>query len=388
MPVLLALAVAVFAIGVDNYIVAALLPAISNDLAAPIGQVGLIASAYALPTALLAPAFGPFSDRRGRRAAMMLGLSIFIVGSLGCVLAPGLSLLVVARVVTGLGAAIVVPAAFAVATDQPTAPERARAISIVAAMYPLSTLLGLPVGAVAGILLGWRASFALILVIGVVALALVALRLRDVPRERPTGSYLGTYRVLLTERQALPVLLVTTCWFLATFGSFLYLTEFVHVRFAVPAEQASLLLIVLGVMGTIATRVSEPLMLAIGARRTQLTAISLFVVVAFLMPAAPILPIAVVLFGVWAFGTWIGVPASQTIVAGLSETARGTLLAFNSSAINLAFVLSPLLIGKLIEIGGFDLSFRVAAVIGMVALVLGYLILPRSSPATTQEAIA
>jgi DHA1 family inner membrane transport protein len=382
MPVLVTLAIAVFAVGVDNYIVAALLPAISNDLGAPVGQVGIIASAYALPTALLAPVFGPFSDRRGRRAALVLGLSIFAAGSAACVAAPTLSILIIARVITGLGAAIIVPAAFAAASDDNTPGQRARTISIVAAMFPLSTLLGLPVGAVAGILVGWRASFALILVLGLVALALVAWRLPTTPRTRPAGSYLATYRILVTERRVLPILLVSTCWFLATFGSFLYLTEFVHERFAVPAEQASLLLIVLGVMGTIASRVSEPLMLAIGPRRTCLTAISVFIVVAILMPAAPVLPVVVVLFGVWAFGTWLGVPANQTIVASISESTRGTLLAFNQSAFNIAFVISPLLIGRLIEIGGFDLSFRVAAGIGVVALVLAWLILPKSQPAT------
>jgi DHA1 family inner membrane transport protein len=380
MPILVALAIAVFAVGVDNYIVAAMLPAISNDLGAPVGQVGIIASAYALPTALLAPAFGPFSDRRGRRAALLLGLSVFAIGSVACVASPSLPLLVVARVITGLGAAIIVPAAFAAASDQGTPAERSRAISIVAAMYPLSTLLGLPVGAVAGILLGWRAAFALILVLGLVAFALVAWRLRDMAaRPRPEGSYLDTYRVLATERRVLPVLAVTACWFLATFGSFLYLTEFVHERFGVPADQASLLLIVLGVMGTIATRVSQPLMVAIGARRTVLLAIAMFVVAAFLMPAAPILPLAVVVFGIWTFGTWIGVPASQTIVAGLSETRRGTLLSFNSSAMNLAFVISPLIIGRLIDAGGFDLSFRVSAGIGVVALVLAWAFLPRTA---------
>lgn len=378
MPILVALAIAIFAVGVDNYIVAAMLPAISNDLGEPVAVVGIIASAYALPTALLAPAFGPFSDRRGRRAALLLGLSVFAVGSVGCVAAPTLPFLVGARVITGLGAAIIVPAAFAAATDAGTPAERARTISIVASMFPLSTLLGLPVGAVAGILLGWRASFALILAIGLVAVALVALRLRDVPRERPAGSYLDTYRVLATERQALPIFLVTGTWFLATFGAFLFLTEFIHERFGVPAEQASLLLIVLGVVGTIASRVSDPLMVAIGARRTCLLAIAVFVVVATLMPAAPVLPVAVVLFATWAFGTWLGVPANQSIVAGLSDTTRGTLLAFNSGAMNAAFVLSPLLIGRLIDAGGFDLSFRVAAGIGVVAFVLGWVILPRT----------
>ena len=78
MAVTFALVLAVFAVGVDTYIVAALLPAVADDLQSPIAAVGLLASAYALPTALLAPVFGPISDRRGRRFALMLGLGIFI----------------------------------------------------------------------------------------------------------------------------------------------------------------------------------------------------------------------------------------------------------------------------------------------------------------------
>jgi predicted MFS family arabinose efflux permease len=62
-----------FAVGVDAYIVAAVLPAISDDLHEPIARVGLLASSYALPMALLAPVFGPLSDRRGRRYALRLG---------------------------------------------------------------------------------------------------------------------------------------------------------------------------------------------------------------------------------------------------------------------------------------------------------------------------
>src|SRR6476659_8605024 len=66
MPVTVALTVAIFAVGLDSYIVAAVLPAIADDLHEPIAAVGLLASAYTLPTAIFSPVFGPLSDRRGR----------------------------------------------------------------------------------------------------------------------------------------------------------------------------------------------------------------------------------------------------------------------------------------------------------------------------------
>ena len=98
-------------VGVDNYIVAALVPAMADDLVAPIAAVGLLASAYALPTALLAPVFGPISDRRGRRYALLLGLGIFAIAAGACVVAPSLPVLMGARLINGVGAAIIAPCA-------------------------------------------------------------------------------------------------------------------------------------------------------------------------------------------------------------------------------------------------------------------------------------
>ena len=145
-PALLALTISTFVVGVDLYIVAAVLPAIADDLHEPINAVGLMASAYALPTAIFAPVFGPLSDRRGRRTAMLIGLAIFIVAVVACVLAPTLPLLLVARAVNGLGASIVSPATLAYAGDLPSPRERARTLGIVLSAFPFSTRSGFPSG--------------------------------------------------------------------------------------------------------------------------------------------------------------------------------------------------------------------------------------------------
>jgi len=93
MPTIVLLGMAIFVVGVDSYIVAAVLPAVADDLHESISNVGLVASAYALPVALLSPVFGPLSDRRGRRFALLLGLSIFAAAASACIVAPSLPLL-------------------------------------------------------------------------------------------------------------------------------------------------------------------------------------------------------------------------------------------------------------------------------------------------------
>ena len=91
------------------------------------------------------------------------------------------------------------------------------------------------------------------------------------------------------------------------------------------------------------------------------------------------------LFNFWAFSTWIGVPAMQTIVAGLSEDARGTMLALNTSAQSLGQVVGPIVTGQVLVLGGFALAGPYAALVGLVALALAYAVLPRP---VTRPAVA
>jgi predicted MFS family arabinose efflux permease len=386
MPAIFAVGLAVFAVGVDTYIVAAVLPAIADDLREPISNVGLLASAYNLPTAILAPLFGPLSDRRGRRFALLLGLAIFAVAAAACIVAPSLPLLLAARAINGFGAAIILPAALAWAGDLPTLRERGRAIGIISGAFPLATLIGLPIGAVATSLAGWRAPFAFIVAVAILGFVGV-LRLREAPRAPgPVVSLLSSYRRVFGDRRALAIVSVTFVWFAGTMGLFIYVAEFIHESFAIPTDRAGLIYVVVGLVGVIATRTSGRLISTVGPRRAVLGGIAVFVVAALILPLTKVsLPLAVVVFGCWAFGTWFAIPGQQTIVAGLSNSARGMMLALNASALNLGGVFGPFLTGRMIDIGGFALAGPWASSLGVVALVMAWFFLPRSmaSGATT-----
>ena len=371
------LALAVFVVGVDSYIVAAVLPEMADDLGESIANVGLVASAYALPTALLSPVFGPLSDQRGRRFSLTLGLAIFAVAATACALAPNLPLLLLARVINGVGAAILLPAAFAAAGDLPDEAQRGRAIAILAAAFPLSNLLGLPIGALATAVAGWRAPFALISILGIVAVVGVATS-RTVPSvRRASAGYASTFRYVLGDRHALAVMSVTLVWFSGAVGLFVYVGEFIHRSFGIPADRAGLAYLVVGAVGIVAARSSGRVISRVGPRRVVLAGISLFATAAFLLPLSVVaLPLSLVVMSIWAFGTWFGVPGMQTIVAGMSSTARGTMLAFNGSALNLGGVVGPIVSGRIIESGGFAAAGPWSAFLGACAFVIAWRVLP------------
>jgi MFS transporter, DHA1 family, inner membrane transport protein len=378
MPTAVLLGLAVFVVGVDSYIVAAVLPAIADDLREPIASVGLVASAYALPVAILSPIFGPLSDRRGRRFALLLGLAIFAVAAAACIVAPSLPLLLAARAINGVGAAILLPAAFAAAGDLADNEARGRAIALVTTAFPLSNLFGLPLGALATSLGGWRAPFGLIAAVAVLAIIGVATSSQVSSTAVVSGrGYAATFGRVIRDRKALAVMSVTLVWFTGAVGLFIYVGEFIHESFGIPSEQAGLAYLVVGVVGIVAARTSGLVLARIGARRTVLIGIAMFGCAAFLLPlTTAALPLALAVIAIWAFGTWFGVPGIQTIVAGLSSTARGTMLAFNGSALNLGGVVGPFVSGRLIETGGFALAGPWSAFLAGCAFVIAWRVLP------------
>ena len=100
---------------------------------------------------------GRLGDLYGRRRALAWGLSVFATGAVVAGSAPGLGVLIAARVLQGLGAAAAVPAALAlIGSLFAPGPERTRALAALAAMSSVGTMSGLLLGGAATDLLGWR----------------------------------------------------------------------------------------------------------------------------------------------------------------------------------------------------------------------------------------
>jgi DHA1 family inner membrane transport protein len=230
---------------------------------------------------------------------------------------------------------------------------------------------------------GWRGAFLFITLVGVVAfLAVRALCPPDAARTGAAVGYRESYRGILGDRSAVALLAVTLVWFLAPTGLFVYVAELFHVVHGVPTAQAGLSLIVIGLVGVIASRLSGRFMALLGPRNAVLVAVTVVATAMLLMPATTPSPVlSLMALAVWASGTWFGVPAMQAIVAAHSDRLRGTMLAFNSSAFNLAGVLGPVLMGAVITAAGFGAAFLLGSAIVASALALAWLVLPRAAVA-------
>jgi DHA2 family methylenomycin A resistance protein-like MFS transporter len=181
------LCVAFFMVILDTTIVNVALPAMGAGLHSTVTGLQWVVDGYTLVFAALLLAGGSACDRLGGRRVLAVGLAAFTAGSALCAFAPGLTLLVAARLLQGAGAAAVLPASLAlIAAGFPGRRARARAIGVWAAVGGAATATGPVAGGLMVQLAGWRAIFLVNVPIGAAGLAMARRYLPEtVRRPRP-----------------------------------------------------------------------------------------------------------------------------------------------------------------------------------------------------------
>jgi EmrB/QacA subfamily drug resistance transporter len=157
---------------IDGSVVNVALPAIGKDLGADLPTMQWVVNGYMLTLASLILIGGAAGDRFGRRRVFMTGLIAFAAASAICGLAPSAAWLVVARLVQGAAAALLVPSSLAIIGASFTGAERGPAIGTWAAAGALTTALGPVLGGWLVDHVGWRAIFFINVPIAAVAVML------------------------------------------------------------------------------------------------------------------------------------------------------------------------------------------------------------------------
>ncbi|MFI6600176.1 DHA2 family efflux MFS transporter permease subunit [Nonomuraea sp. NPDC050536] len=186
---LLVLLSGLFITTLDFFIVNVAIPAIQIDLHATPSQIQFIVAGFGLALAAGLITAGRLGDLYGRRRMFAIGLAAFTVASLLCGAAPTAGMLIAARVVQGLGAALLMPQVLAIINTVYTGESRAKAFNAYGVTMGFGGVFGQLIGGllinadVAG--LGWRTIFLINVPVGAIALALVP---RMVPESRLPGG--------------------------------------------------------------------------------------------------------------------------------------------------------------------------------------------------------
>ena len=172
---------------IDMYLPA--MPQMAQALGASAGEVQMSLTAFFVALGLCQMVYGPLSDRFGRRVPLMVGLGLFVLGSLGCALAPDARTLIVMRFIAGVGACAGMVIPRAVVRDLHTGVEAARLGAMLMLVFSVSPILAPLAGSLVVALAGWRWIFGCIVVLGLLALTLVLTQLQE---SRPVEARRGT----------------------------------------------------------------------------------------------------------------------------------------------------------------------------------------------------
>ncbi len=168
---LAAVSFGLFMIMLDNTVVNVALPSIERSLHLGVSQLEWVVAGYALTFGAFMLTGGKLADLLGRRAMFVVGLAIFTGASLACGLAGGASMLIGARVVQGLGAALMNPSTLSIITVTFPPRQRGTAIGIWAGISALALAIGPLVGGLITERVNWNWIFFINIPVGVIAVA-------------------------------------------------------------------------------------------------------------------------------------------------------------------------------------------------------------------------
>ncbi len=172
-------AIALFMVSLDNLVVTTALPVIRRSLNASLGDLEWTVNAYTLTVAALLLLGAALGDRFGRRRVFALGLAVFTLGSAAAALAPTAGMLVAARAAQGIGGAIITPLTLTILSNGIPAQRRPLALGAWGGIGGLAVAVGPVIGGAITQGVSWHWIFWVNVPIGIVAIALAALRLDE-----------------------------------------------------------------------------------------------------------------------------------------------------------------------------------------------------------------
>ncbi|MGF7134897.1 DHA1 family inner membrane transport protein [Paraburkholderia sp. EB58] len=346
--VLFALAVGAFAIGTTEFATMSLLPMFAHDLGIDAPTAGHVISAYALGVVVGAPVFAVLGARLPRRTLLTLLMGMFALANGLSALAPNYHWMLFFRFLSGLPHGAYFGVAALVATS--LVPENRRTVAVGRVFLGLTfaTIIGVPLANWLGQAIGWRWSFGLVALLGVLTMTLVWLMAPADPAH-PDSSPLRELGAL-RRTQVWLTLGIGAIGFGGMFAVYTYLANILGEVTGVSVQSVPFVLSVFGVGLTVGN-----IVVPIFADRALIRTTGVVLVWN---------AIALALFPLMAGNVWtisvdvflIGVGGAlatllQTRLMDVAEDAQGLAAALNHSAFNTANALGPFLGGLAISAG-------------------------------------
>lgn len=374
LPALLVLALSLFVVGTNAFVIAGLLPRVAAGIGATATEVSWSITSYSLVVAVAAPVVSILLTRVPRATLMAAGLAVFAIGTAASALAPTLGLFIAGRTFSGLGGAALVPTATAAAASLARPGKRGQALAIVGAGFTLATAVGSPLGTVLGGVAGWR--FALWCIVALAAVLVVAIPIvvRGVPIP-PTVSMRRRLAPLADLRIVAP--LGTTLLMIAGFNIvYIFSAAVTHASTGGSGNLLAVLLLAYGAAGVAGNTLAGPLTDRFGSRMVAVIGlIGQAVTLAVLSVAEVSFVATLVVFAFWGITAFAVVIPVQHRLVQVDPESAAIALSWYSTAMYVGIAIAPPIGALALGAGGaaaVPLAGAVVTVAALAMFLVGY----------------
>jgi predicted MFS family arabinose efflux permease len=362
----IAIGMSVFAFTTTEMVPIGLLPAMSRDLGASEGTVGLSVTLYGAIAGLFAPVLTVATRRLDRRRLLLVVLCVFVGGNVFTALSSSYAVLMVSRLLTGFAHGVMWSIAASIAIRLVSSDQAVRATAVVFSGISIASVVGVPFGTFIG-QSNWRIAFWAIAGIGVLILAAVIFL---VPSLEPRAVVrLAELPQLLRDGNLRIATLVTAAVVIGHFAAYTYVAPFLEQDAGIPSGWVSALLLLYGVAGVVGNFAGGA---AARALRTATLACILLLTTAVVL---------LVLNGRWHPGTialllvwgiaYAALPVClQTLVFASAPQAPEAATSLYICAFNVSIALGALAGGWVVDASGPSAVMFLGAGFGVVAALL------------------
>ncbi|NRY59200.1 MFS transporter [Clostridium beijerinckii] len=368
----------IFLIGADTFLVSPLIPTLSRDFNVTVSQSGLLVIAYSLPYAICGFAFGPLSDKVGRRTMLKWGILAFSIFTLLCGCAWNFGSLFVFRALSGIAAATS-PQVWAAIGDIIPFEKRGRVVGVVTAALSISQILGVPLGAFVAGVAGWRFSFYIIGILGAIVTLLIMFSFPVIENSteqvtKPTASsnLIHSLKLVLTNKRAVFGLLVTFFMMFASFGMYSFLGAWLSNSFNMSVSAIGTIIVVVGFGNLIGNLSGGLLGDYFGKGRVVIIGLTILAVALSTLPyTSTNISLAIPCILVWLMSAGASLASLNSIISELVPSLRGTVMSLNSSFMYIGTTIGVIVGGNAINkfgYAGLGFVYGISAFIAMIII--------------------
>ncbi|MBD2202879.1 MFS transporter [Calothrix sp. FACHB-1219] len=334
-------------------------PSLAKALNIQPQNLGLLVTAFTLPTLVLGPVIGVLADRIGRKKIIVPALILFGIAGTACGLVRDFNLLLFLRLLQGIGAAPLLSLSTTLIGDLYTGARRMTAMGYNASVSSIGTASYPTIGGALATL-GWFYPFLLpIVAIPIGLIVFLGLKNPEPKGDRNLQEYLTNAAKILKNRRLFGLFIASAANFVLLYGAYVtYFPQLINDTFKAPASVIGILLSSVSVAIIISS--SQLGRLARIYPATNLIQIS-FILYALALAIVPFMPsiwfllIPTTIFGI---GLGLGFPSIQTLLADLApKEYLATILSVNGTFFGLGQTLGPVLMGIAFSIGGINSVF-------------------------------